>query len=413
MAWLGEELGLQGDQLKYLFSDLCRLLEQFWAVQAIRKNEQWRDEVLLEVYFQRRLDKYFSRTLDQSRQILEAGSGRDAAYHYHRYRLEAFSHEFTVNRTNREPESAIQELLNALDTFYFSEKLRYSAAALNRQNVLQVELGTPLLEELLTHLAAHPPTTAPAVEIYRQIIFTLQRPTDDDAFERLLELLAAHQQAFAPQEQAEMYAFALNYCIRQINLGRAAFSERLFGLYHMLAREGLLFDGDYLPPQHFKNLVTLGLRLARYAEVAELIRTLPQQLPPEVRDNSARYSAASLHFARREFGQALRTLQAVEFTDVFYHLDAKCLLLKTYYELDEIEPFFSLVDTFRVYLRRNRKISDYQRRVYRNFVKYIKQLMKYRLDGRKPLSRIATEVESVPEMADKAWLRGKIAALEA
>ena len=58
------------------------------------------------------------------------------------------------------------DLLEALDTFYFSLKLRYGAAARTRETVLGEQQQLPLLPELTRWLDGQPPQP-PAVEIYR------------------------------------------------------------------------------------------------------------------------------------------------------------------------------------------------------------------------------------------------------
>ena len=43
----------------------------------------------------------------------------------------------------------------------------------------------------------------------------------------------------------------------------------------------------------------------------------------------------------------LQQLQDVEFTDTSYHLGAKIIQLKSYFELEETEAFYSLIKAFR------------------------------------------------------------------
>ncbi|MEM7037133.1 MAG: hypothetical protein AAF570_09160, partial [Bacteroidota bacterium] len=394
-------------RLKHLVSDLVGLLEEFWVVQGLKKNPVWRDKLLLDSYEGRALDKYFGQTLRAAKQRLSQRPYRDAAHFYARFLLESAGYAFAVKRKNRQMESGMTALLESLDTFYVGLKMRYGAAALTRAAILGEDAGLPLLAEVRQYAAQPPFSESPLVDIYHHILLTLETDDHEAAFEALLDLLQRHAAAFPRQERAEMYAFALNYCIRRLNEGAEGYPKRLFELYVFLAREQLIFEENQLSPQHYKNIVTLGLRLERFSDTEAFIADQSPFLPTDFRENSRRYSLASLHFARKAYGQALRTLQSVEFTDVFYHLDAKCLLLKTYYELQETEPLFSLVDTFRVYLRRNRKISDYQRTIYRNLVKYVKQLAKYRLDGKKSLEKIKIEIGACGQVADKAWLKRK------
>ena len=73
---------------------------------------------------------------------------------------------------------------------------------------------------------------------------------------------------------------------------------------------------------------------------------------------------------------ALQQLQDVQFTDNSYHVGAKIIQLKCYFALNESESFYSLVDAFRLYVMRSRRISDYQRRANLNFLKLARRAFK-------------------------------------
>ncbi|MCB0589081.1 MAG: hypothetical protein KDD06_27580, partial [Phaeodactylibacter sp.] len=79
------------------------------------------------------------------------------------------------------------------------------------------------------------------------------------------------------------------------------------------------------------------------------------------------------------YHQALQSLQGVEFSDAFYHMAAKIIQLKSYYELEETEPFFSLLEASRKYIRRNRQLSDYQKQSNSGFLKIAGKLKNLRL----------------------------------
>jgi len=121
---------------------------------------------------------------------------------------------------------------------------------------------------------------------------------------------------------------------------------------------------------------------------------------------------ARLLFAKNDFKKALRLLTTIEFTDVYYHLDSKSLLLKIYYETEDYEPLFSLISTFAVYLRRSKIISEYQRSIYANQVKHVKRLAKIKSGNNYSLTKIKQAIEQYPQVADIGWLKVKIAELE-
>lgn len=395
-------------QLRHLTSRLCQLLETFWSVQAVMKDPFEKDRLLLNTFEDRNLDKYFLQTLNQLEEKLKGGVQRDSVYHFRRFQLAQASHSYTIHRQNRQLESSIENVLEALDTWYFSRKLMFSCAAINRQNILSIQSDLGFLKEIQQHLTSVPKEIQPVVEVYLRILEFLEDVNQEEAYQRLLVLLETHKQAFPQEELSVMYAFALNYCIRQLNLGKADYLAKLFDLYLLVVEEQLLFIAGYLPPQHFKNIVTVGLRLARFEEVQQFVAASARYVPVPFRENATIYSHAELHFYQEEYGESLRLLQEVEFTDVFYHLDAKSLLLKTYYELFDPDPLFSLVDAFRVYLRRNRKISDYQRTIYRNLVKFTNWLMRARLGDRRILRKLTQEMASSPDVSSLVWLQAKL-----
>jgi len=87
------------------------------------------------------------------------------------------------------------------------------------------------------------------------------------------------------------------------------------------------------------------------------------------------------------------------------------LLMKVYFELDEYDAFSSLVDAFKIYLRRNQTISDAQKKTYHNFILLINKLMKFKLNRSAPSKSFMDELEQLRPAADIPWLRERAALL--
>jgi hypothetical protein len=85
--------------------------------------------------------------------------------------------------------------------------------------------------------------------------------------------------------------------------------------------------------------------------------------------------------------------------------------MKVYYEMDEFDPFLSLVDAFRIYLKRNRFISELQRTTYSNFINLINKLMKIKLGKTAMNIKLHQEILSTKPAADLIWLESKSADL--
>ena len=88
------------------------------------------------------------------------------------------------------------------------------------------------------------------------------------------------------------------------------------------------------------------------------------------------YNLVDLYYYKKELGKALEYLHKVEYSDVFYALNSKEMLLKIYYEMNEEEALHNLLASFRIYLKRNKLISDNIRLPYQNFISLLTQTVK-------------------------------------
>ena len=88
------------------------------------------------------------------------------------------------------------------------------------------------------------------------------------------------------------------------------------------------------------------------------------------------------------------------------------MLLKTYFELKEQRPMDSLIDSFRIYLRRNKLISKNVRQQYMNSLRFTKKLANVAPYDKKGLQKVKEQIENCKALAAKKWLLEKVAEME-
>ena len=113
---------------------------------------------------------------------------------------------------------------------------------------------------------------------------------------------------------------------------------------------------------------------------------------------------AYLLFARKQFGKALTALLQFEFTDVFYALDSRTLQIKIYFELEETDALMSALEAFKVYLRRNRTISDSVRTIYMNFVRFVNRILSVPPSDSEKKQKLHEKILEAGNVADIRWL---------
>ncbi len=398
----GGEIDLK--TFRYFESELVKWIGEWWIQQELKQNRIQRDALLLQALHRKGLYKQFNHTLSRAFSELEASPRRDLQHYWLRYQLNNLAFESASQQENRGSNPRLAAMISDLDRLYRTGSLKYGSLLINLGNVIRTPVDPELVEQLLAMVPEQGEQESPGAQVYYHILLTLTEPEGEAHYTRLMQLLDEKGMFFTQEEMGHMYSFALNYCIKKLNEGKSGYLQKLFLLYQRLLERKVIFSGPYIMQQHFKNIVTTAIRLEEFDWIEEFLAGHGKYLPPDARENAINYNWAALHFAKRHYSKALRLLQEVEFTDVYYHVDSKALLLKSYYELREWEPLLSLTEAFSNYLRRNRMLSDYQKKVYWNFVKYAKKLVRKQLGSRKPVKEIIEEMDKIREIADLRWL---------
>ncbi|MEY3442337.1 MAG: hypothetical protein RLZZ519_618 [Bacteroidota bacterium] len=397
--------------LRRAMSDLLALLGQFLATEQFKQSAAQQQVYLLKALRERdalNLYEFYYRKAVHSLQNDATELQLNSRTFLDDYLLEAERNAWLERSANRSGVTNLDASVASLDRFYLFNKLKYACTRLNNRNVMGGDFQDPLIEGLLRQLPTSHYADDPAVLIYFRIYQMLSRPDEKEHYPLLRTKLAQFALNFTLDEARHLYAFAMNYCIGRINAGEGSFLNEIFGLYKEALDRMVLLEGDSLSPWDYKNIVVVGLRLSEFEWVETFIRSFRERIPVEHRENAFTYNLAKLHFYKRNYSEVLKLLQKLEYEDVFYNLDAKVMLLKIYFELHEYEALDSLIDSFRIFLRRNKLISASHRTNYLNLILFVKKLSRVGYGDHKRIAKIRADFEATRQIADADWLREKL-----
>ncbi|MEM6261511.1 MAG: hypothetical protein AAGI38_03310 [Bacteroidota bacterium] len=382
--FLGES-AVSTQQLHDHFSMLVKLLEQFFSMEQYQEDSFGQEQSLLKRLAKKGETAHLNRVFKRVRKWQEVHQAQDTQYFLDSYLLMSGEDIWGGKMSRRNFEEQLQEASHYLDVFYLSARLKYSCELLNRKIVLKRESTQELSEGLRKFLATPPEAliSYPVVKLYHCIFLMLSEEGHEPFFNRLLTLLKQYRSVFSPEEAYSMYAFATNYCVRQINQGSSKYLETLFELYKELLVTNLLERNGYIPHEYLKNIVTIGLRLKEFDWVKDFLEKYRNRMHPDIRQNAYDYNLAAYYYEQQLYRDALKLLQKVDFTDVYYHLGAKCIQLKVYFELEDDDGLLYLIKAVRMFLKRNKTVSAYQLRIHENLLKFAKKAVYLR--AKKPI----------------------------
>ena len=388
-----------------LSSDLQQKTERFLITFRFDQQKPLQEVFLLQSLTSKNLLTQFPYALQQAKKAQSKSQYQDGNYYLTQFLIELENNTYLDIVKKRTDDSNLKDVMQHLDVFYLIHKLRCCCAILHYKNVTSFDTELVLMDEILLHLQKRSYAHIPIVDAYYQILQTLIKPEEEAHFKTLRHLLEHNSDNLDPGTIKELYLYAIQYCIVRINAGQLNYYEEIFALYKEALTKGALFDHGVLSPGNFKNIITVGLRLREFTWVEKTIELYTEFLPKREQENAFTFNMARVNFFQKKYDAVLTLLQAVEYNDIFYMLDAKVTLIKTFYEIKEYESLDALLDSFSILLRRKKSISQQYKTIYLRFIRFVKQLLK--ANNKIKHKQLLAQLEEAKNVADKGWLLEK------
>ncbi len=396
-------------QINNLISDLLQLLYDFLAQQHFSKQQLLQKKYLLKELLQKDAPQHFEKTIRRYQQIESKKEERSFDFFLEKKDFYSQLDQYIQSKVKRQYDENLQLESDSLDLSYFISKLHIACNMVSRNIVINANYECNFLEEILVfckknkHLKNHP-----ALQVYYKTLEMLQGKGEEEFYFDLKKLLEKHYAIFPKEELFTLHNYALNFCIKKINSGQESFYQEILELYKVLLQQKIIFLDGYLSQWTYKNIVTTGIRLKDFKWTEQFIYEYQKSLVAKERNNALAYNLATLFHAKSDYRNALLQLQDVEFTDTNYHLGAKIIQLKSYYELNEEEAFFALIEAFKKYILRSKDLSKYRKEANANFLKLVKKIFQLKNKRGKLFLQKKENVEvllgTLEPIANKSWL---------
>lgn len=393
-------------EISYLMNFLLKLAERYIGMRRYQEDTFMPEFHILEAYSGRGLDKHYRHKHRQLGKLLSGHPYQNERHYYNAYEMASLDARFIHLKQQRTVDHHLRGTVDHLDRYYLATRLRLTCELINRRNILSAEYDQEEVDKLLNYLHTHESVLElPVIGVYYYQLRMLIEPEQEQFFHSFKALLSENGSLLPPLELKEVYVYAQNYCIRRIRQGAGGFLKELFEIYQEALKAGTLLESDgYLSPWKFKNIVSVALRLGETDWAEGFIEEFLPELPVEFRESASAYNIAHIRYHQKEYAQALKTLQAVEFSDLYYSLDTRKMMLRIYFEQADTEPLLSLIAAFKIFLKRNKLISDGNRAAYRNFVDWVYRLERMREKGQVVGPALQMEIRDTQPLVDEEWL---------
>ena len=399
------------DFLRKIQHNLMELGYEFLSQQIFDEHHAQRSHAALQMLSRKQMTEFFEPAIRAGMNHLKKEPNRPGTYYYDLYSIEKYHYVLENLESARVQKINIQKLNlydidGHINTFYFAEKLKYYCLLLSWSKMTNINKDVPLISEIVREIHTKNYLEVPAIALYYQIYLTFIEPDAEEHFLQLKELIKKHIHLFPADDSRDIMNAAINYTIQKQNQGKLKYSKDNFELWNQALEKDIVLTNGELSPWAFKNIVTLALRLSEFKWVENFIETYGQKINKEYRENAINYNSAVLHFYLKKYDEAIPLLQKVQYDEVNYGFDAKSLLLATYYELDEFDALNSFYESFKIFVQRNKSITDERKKSYLQLIRLTKKLTELQNDDIK-LTKLKTEIQDSQAMSKK-WLLEKV-----
>jgi len=404
----------QDEQLRRLCSDLTKKAYEFLAFNQMKKNPINEIIYLLPNINTPQLNKHFQGSTRQAQLIHEKSNLQNADFHFSNYKIKYQQHLNIEKNTTKLPSfEKFEESDYHLDAYYIIHKLKNYCDYLAYKNIAAVEPSIHLFPDFIENIKNSDYINEPCIKSFYYITKMLSFPEEEMFFQKAKSTLEKNGDYFSQLELNTIYIYLKNYCIdTKINNGQFTYFHQLFDIFKTLLKSEINFTNGMLDPREYKNIITVGLHIKEFNWTENFIQQYTNRLPKESQDNDLNYNLAKVYFHQEQYEKVIEQLREVEYKNLTYALGGKLMLLKTYYELDEMSPLSSLLDSYSIYLRRNKLISKELKQQYLNVLRFTRKLASTAPYDKKGIQKLKEQINNCKALAAKSWLLEKVAELE-
>jgi hypothetical protein len=333
---------------------------------------------------------------------------KDPFYFLSKSLVHDFHNKYLLSDLGNNIEPYIQniEIFNYnFDAFFILNKLRTLCNITNDQKILNHQFQFEFSDELKALIYNEKFDEIVLIKIYKLLYRVLQN--EEEFYEEYVQMIKSNHTLIDYQEVISLLTLANNFCIKKINETKSAYFDKMFELIKYRIENDLILVDGMIQDRFFKNIVNTAIRVGEKDWAYNFIKKYIQYIPPSEYDKVYNFNMAFYMFEIQKYDKTIELLNKVEYDDLFYGFNVRVLMVKSYYELSELEPLESLIKSFKTFIQRKKGSSEAYKKSHVHFLDIVNSICKTSPRDKVKLKIISDKINTIKPMAEAAWLKGK------
>ena len=382
------------NKLSKIMSELTKIIEEYIITRQSKSNILSNRIQLLRFYNERNLDKYYLQTEKEIDKLIDE-IPMSALSQMLSYQFEEIKLTYSLKHEDRQ--ASYQPIYNKIILFSKGEKLRW-------ENMSHINMFPDLKENNIKSIfyEIHLLIKKLLVEEKKEYIFTIK------------ELFNKHATKIDIEEKREILWLLIEYSIHKSNSGVTEYYHHSFNVYQMLEKYNLLLNiYNTIDLSTYKNFITIALKINEIKAAELFLEKYKDNLLEGVKEDGYNFNKAIILFEKKNYTKVLDLLLFCNFKDVFYKLNQRRLLIKTYYELQSADSSYYNIITdgivaFKKYLLVVKNLPEKFINLNKNFLKFTDKLLSNNKLTKTEKQKLLDELNKIETVSERNWLEEKI-----
>ena len=396
-------------KFRLLCSQSLKTLENLLLYLFQQKKSIEQKLALSEIYQEKQLKNTAASYLTEVEDKLKEKAQSNGELFLEQYHFQLAKFKFDGTEA-RDQSTNLESILHHLNDFYIFEFLKHACSIISHQNVSNQRYIIPQFDIVMNYLENDKEQLKPSIFIYYNALLSLKNPTEIGHFNNLKTGLKTYATHFNNNELKDLHLIAINFCIKSLNSGNKERLNDLFEFYQSALQLKLFIEHNELSRFTFRNIISCALQLNEYVWIEAFIEKYAPFLNEKYRQNQVNFNLARLYFAKGLFEKTTPILLQEDFGDPLLNLAAKTMLVKIYFELKEWAILDATLDSFSVFLNRQKQLA-YHRLNYKNFIHFMKKMVRLNHD-KLNLKKLEADIIATNPLTEKKWLLNAITDLK-
>lgn len=411
-----DEKDVNKKKLLQLCTNLVKMLEDFLIKLQLEKSQPERDFLLLNALKDRKLDNQFFQKVKEVRKKWETNKPPGIEQLHNEYKLESLHNNYNETTDLEILMAAMQNEINNFDIYYFAKRLHLSyvlSTSKNYLNNVDDQNEKKILSHLLTLSNQEKYAKIPAIHLSNLILKDLLLEKFDN-YIKIQRLFYRTFKQYSKQEQTDIIGFLSHYCVQnQLNGDKFAL-KKLFDLTKWAVENSIYIENGYIPNNEFTNIVNTACGAKQYNWARDFIADYQIYLVDKIREDIVSSCIATCLLSEKKYEELLSHLVSVNFKNIIYSVNARCLQITAFVELGGMdEQFYNSTRAFEAVLFRNKHLLKERKEAYSKFIKYSKIIYKSNYVSKYDYTKLLIEINSTQNIFAKNWIFNKIKEKEA